>query len=81
MSRLTTTDLRPVNVSDEWDRQRSDPDLIRDLGYELVEWDSHWVTYRDGDRLVLVPSDEDEFDREAYIVATADAVCDTLEHR
>lgn len=80
MSRSTTTDPRAVNVSDEWDRQRPDPDPIRDLGYELAEWESHWVTYRDGERLVLVPSDEDEFDREAYIVAGADAVCDTLKH-
>lgn len=81
MSRSTTTEPRLVNSSDEWDRQRHDPDPIRDLGYELVEWDAHWVSYRDGERVVLVPSKEDEFDREAYIVASAETMCDTFDNR
>ncbi|WP_336023509.1 hypothetical protein [Halobellus salinisoli] len=67
--------------SDGWKRLAADPDPVRDLGYDLAEWKSHRVSYRDGDRFVFVPADEDAFDREAYIVASANAISDTLEHR
>lgn len=67
--------------SDGWKRVAADPDPVRDLGYDLHEWESHRVSYRDGDRVVFVPADEDAFDREAYIVASAEAMCDTLERR
>lgn len=70
--------MRP---SDRWHRTTSDPDLERDLGYELVQWDAHRVEYRDGVRVVLVPADEDAFDREAYIVVAEESVIDTFEHR
>ena len=70
-----------MNSSNTWKRVAADPDPAKDLGYDLANWESHRVTYRDGDRYVLVPVDEDAFDREAYIVADADAMCDTLEHR
>ncbi|WP_144905478.1 hypothetical protein [Halobellus captivus] len=73
--------MTSVYSSDSWKRIATDPDPVRDLGYDLAEWESHRVTYRDGDRFVFVPVDEDAFDREAYIVATEDAMCDTLERR
>ena len=65
---------------ENWKRLAADPDPERDLGYDLAEWESHRVSYRDGDRVVLVAVDEDAFDREAYIVAAAETMCDTLEH-
>ncbi|WP_049985934.1 hypothetical protein [Halobellus rufus] len=70
-----------MNSSDSWKRLAADPDPARDLGYDLHEWEVHRVSYRDGDQVVFVPADEDAFDREAYIVASADALCETLENR
>ena len=70
--------MRP---SDRWRRPTSDPDLRRDLGYEIAEWDAHRVEQHDGVRVVLVPADEDAFDREAYIVVSEDTVVDTFERR
>lgn len=70
-----------MRSGDRWNQLAADPDPNRDLGYELAEWESHRVSYRDGDRLVLVPADEDAFDSEAYIVASAQTMCDVLEHR
>lgn len=70
-----------MRSSEQWERLAADPDPRLDLGYDLAEWESHRVTYRDGDRVVLVPSDEDAFDREAYIVASAETMCDPLENR
>lgn len=67
--------------SERWKRLAADPDPVRDLGYDPAEWESHRVSYSDGDRFVFVPTDEDAFDREAYIVATASATVDTLDHR
>ncbi|MFW5973834.1 MAG: hypothetical protein ACOCPZ_00435 [Natrialbaceae archaeon] len=68
------------NLAERWDRATLDPDPIRDLGYEIAEWDARWVSYRGGDRAVFVPTVEDDFERDAYIVADAAAVCDPLEH-
>ncbi|MDZ5810218.1 hypothetical protein U4E84_02460 [Halorubrum sp. AD140] len=67
-----------TSLADRWERAAPDPDPVRDLGYEIAEWDERWVSYRSGERLVLVPTDEDEFERDAYIVADARAVCDPI---
>ena len=69
-----------TSLADRWDRATLDPDPIRDLGYEIAEWEARWVSHRGGDRLVLVPANEDDFERDAYIVADAAAVQDPLEH-
>lgn len=68
-----------MSLADRWDRTTPDPDPLGDLGYEIAEWEARWVSHRGGDRLVLVPANEDDFDRNAYIVADAAAVCDPLE--
>lgn len=67
--------------ADAWERAAPDPDPSDDLGYRIAEWESHRVRYSDGDKVVLVPANEDAFDREAYIVASAGAMCDTFENR
>lgn len=74
-----TTEVADVCQADAWERAPPDPDPTDDLGYRIAEWESHQVRYSDGDKVVLVPVDEDAFDSEAYIVADEGAVVDTLD--
>lgn len=68
-------------ASPEWDRVAPDPDPVHDLGYELEEWESYWVTYRDGRQLLMLPEDEDAFGRQAFLVAEEAVVCDLIDSR
>ena len=64
----------------EWDDQPDDPDLSRDLGYELLEMRS--VKARSGgrDHLLFLPEEDEMLRSEAFIVAHPDVVCQLEEH-
>lgn len=63
-----------------WRRVPDDPDLERDLDYELDDWEV--VRTRDSgpDRLMFLPADEEMLRDEAFVLADDDAVCN-LEHQ
>ncbi|WP_440005650.1 hypothetical protein [Halomicrococcus sp. SG-WS-1] len=64
----------------DWRRVPDDPDLERDLDYELDDWEV--VRTRDSgpDRLMFLPADEEMLRDEAFVLADDDAVCN-LEHQ
>lgn len=64
----------------EWEDQPDDPDLERDLGYELLEMRS--VKARSGgrDHLLFLPEGDEMLRSEAFIVAHPDVVCQLEEH-
>ena len=62
----------------EWRDISSDPDPIRDLGYEMV--DMEVVRTHDGDgEYMFIPSQEDMIAEDAFMVAEPSAVCDPVE--
>lgn len=61
-----TTDLDA-----EWQDQPDDPDLSRDLGYDLAPWEVIPVENNDSDHRVLLPTDEEMLKRDAYVIAPA----------
>lgn len=59
---------------DEW-KVSVDPDVEKDLGYRLSEWNA--IRHRDDvERVVFLPEDEDLLHDDAYIVVVEDALCD-----
>jgi hypothetical protein len=63
-----------------WRRVPEDPDLERDLDYELEEWEVVRTRESGPDRLMFLPSDEEMLRDEAFVLADDDAVCN-LEHQ
>lgn len=68
-----------TNGSD-WEDQPDDPDLSRDLGYDLLEMRS--VKARSGgrDHLLFLPEEDEMLRSEAFIVAHPDVVCQLEEY-
>lgn len=66
---------------DDWERVTADPDPIADLGYAAGEW-----TVSETDRFghrhrVFVSSQDEDHDREAFIIADETAVIDPVANR
>lgn len=62
-----------------WEGAPRDPDLVRDLGYDLAGWEVVETQGGGEDRLVFIPSDEDLLHDAEFIVVHPDAVCDLAE--
>lgn len=59
----------------DWEQLPSDPDLKRDLGYRIENWE----TFRandEGNSVMFLPSDEELLKTDAFVVADANSVCD-----
>jgi hypothetical protein len=58
-----------------WKALPSDPDLNREFGYELAEWEV--ITQDNGSgNVIFLPPDQEALADDAFIVAEEDAVCD-----
>lgn len=64
----------------EWEDLPTDPDLERNLGYELIDLDVIRAE-TDSDVLVFLPQDEDLLRDDAFILADERSVCDVVGHR
>ncbi len=60
----------------EWEQQPTDPDLNRDLGYEMLDWEV--ICSEQGNRTLylFLPEDQDMLKDNAFIVAETAAVYD-----
>lgn len=58
----------------EWDRKPTNPDLNRDLGYDMLDWEQ--ISAEQGGRtlLLFLPEDKDMLKDNAFIVAEPNAV-------
>ena len=61
---------RPTTRRD-WEELPSDPDLIDDLGYELLDLEAYET---DEDHILFLPQDEDMLRDEAFIVVRKEHV-------
>lgn len=61
----------------EWDRLPVDPDLHRHLDYGVVDLD----VFGHDDEVVVVASEEDIEDEDAFVVVSESTLCDPLEWR
>lgn len=60
----------------EWTRLPANPDVERDLGYQLVDWNVVG-TGPDGDgQYVFLPKNDELLRDDAFIVADEQSVCD-----
>lgn len=64
----------------QWERLPLDPDLQRDLGYELSDWEPITTANDDG-QLVYLPSEEDLLRQDAFIVVDRDDQIDLIDER
>lgn len=67
--------------ADEWLELPTDPDLSRDLGYDIVPWEVVAVDNGDSDHRVLLPTDEAMLKRDAFIIIPTPMMCELDEHR
>ncbi|WP_255198786.1 hypothetical protein [Halorarius litoreus] len=65
---------------DQWEDVAPNPDLERDMGYEIRDWEAVSARAAGGDRLLFLPTDEDLLREEAFVVADTDVVCDVIDH-
>lgn len=66
-------------LSDRWEQVASDPDLERDMGYRIGDWEAVSARAAGGERLLFLPTDEDLLREEAFVVAAPDDVCDVVD--
>ena len=64
----------------QWDRLPLDPDLERDLGYRLTDWEPITTANDDG-QLVYLPAEEDLLRQDAFIVVDRDDQIDLIDER
>lgn len=64
----------------QWERLPLDPDLERDLGYRLTDWEPITTANDDG-QLVYLPSEEDLLRQDAFIVVDRDDQIDLIDER
>jgi hypothetical protein len=63
-----------------WKTLPPDPDVNRELGYDLTDWDV--VTPADeSDQLIFLPTEEETIREDAFVIASADSVCDLDEQK
>ena len=58
----------PVFSRAAWEELSSDPDLDRDLGYELSAWEQ-FRTLDGSEQLMFLPEDEELLREDAFVVA------------
>lgn len=68
----------PADV--QWERLPLDPDLERDLGYRLSDWEPITTANDDG-QLVYLPSEEELLRQDAFIVVDRDDQIDLIDER
>ena len=64
---------RPATRRD-WERLPADPDLDRDLGYRIANWEAFCANDED-DNVLFLPDDEELLKTDAFLVADANSVC------
>lgn len=69
------------NCADEdWKRQPADPNLERDLEYELVDWISVSANQNGNDYLMYIPEEEEMIHDDEFIVVGVDDVVELIEN-
>lgn len=64
----------------QWERVPLDPDLERDFGYRIADWEPITTANDDG-QLVYLPADEDLLRKDAFIVVAREDQVDLLDER
>lgn len=67
------------SVPPEWKETSRDPDPVRDLGYEMIDLEVFETEEEETDRYMFLPGRKDMLADDAFIVASAGAVCDVDE--
>lgn len=62
-------------TKDDWKALETEPDNAADLGYQLSEWEQFEVV-DDTDQVVFLPSEQEEIEDAAFLVADSDVVVD-----
>lgn len=76
----TEQSVEHATLSDRWEQVASDPDLERDMGYRIDDWEAVTARAAGGQRLLFLPTDEEFLREEAFVVAAPDDVCDVVDH-
>jgi len=66
--------------AEEWEQLPCDPDLERNLGYEMIDLEVHQPE-DNSDVLIFLPRDEDLLRDDAFVLADETAVCNVVQHR
>jgi len=67
---------RGTETLTDWRRLPADPDLERDLGYELMDWEAIRTRKNGAGSIMFLPDDVEMLRDDAFIVASTGAVCD-----
>ncbi len=68
-----TTEVDGDGELPNWDDISSDPDLSKDFGYELSEWEQ-FQTLDGSGQLMFLPCDEELLREDAFVVADEDSL-------
>jgi hypothetical protein len=80
MTREQANEEEAADEPEGWEDAGPNPDLERDMGYRIREWEAVSARAANGDRLLFLPTDEDLLREEAFVVADTEAVCDVIDH-
>lgn len=64
----------------DWEQLPLDPDLERDLGYRIADWEPITTANDDG-QLVYLPAEEDLLRKDAFIVVDRDDQIELIDER
>jgi hypothetical protein len=79
MSGDQTSDVKQ-SVAD-WENLPRDPDLERDLGYQIEDWEVVTARAAGAERLLFIPSDESVLCDDEFIVADPTIVSNVADRR
>lgn len=65
---------------EEWEAVPSDPDLVRNLGYALTDWEE-FETHDGSGQVMFLPGEEEQIRNDAFVVADSEAVLDLASKR
>lgn len=66
-------------ANEDWKQQPADPDLERDLDYQLVDWISVSADQNGDDYLMFIPEEEEMIRDDEFIVVEVDDVVELIE--
>lgn len=67
-------------ANEDWTEQPADPDLERDLNYELVDWLSVSANQNGDDFLMFIPEEEEMIRDDEFLVVDVDDVVELIEN-
>lgn len=69
------------SLDEEWSEQPVDPDVGRDLGYDLADWERIRTRDLEDEKYLYLPEDEEMLRKEAFVIVALEDVVDLAAHR